>query len=303
MISVMKRIISILTLYVSFIVAFAGVYTPDNLPVSGNATRVCNPDGILSASAVDSLDAMLLSLDKKQVQCLVVAIKNIAGDDPYEFAIGLGRKYGIGGKKSQGIVVVLATDDRSYQIVTGDGMEKFLPDAICRRIENREMLPHLKRGEWDEALLSVVRAVKGIVDGEPELVAEYTADDDEEVLEIVVVTVGLILLGFVLLALCVGLAEIKCPHCGKYKLKIAKRKTYKDANGLRHVQTTYVCRHCNKATIKDKVEDNDTGNGFGGGVFPGGMMMGGGSRSGGGGGGFGSFGGGSFGGGGAGGRF
>lgn len=300
----MKKVFSACVLFLTVIVAVAGVYTPDNLPVAGNTTRVCNPDGLLHASTVDSLDAMLLALDRKQVQCLVVVIKNIEGDNPYEFAIGVGRKYGIGGQKSLGIVVVLATDDRSYQIVTGDGMEKFLPDAICKRIENREMLPWLKRGEWDEAMLSTIRAIKGVVEKEPELMERYADDEsDDDVFKVIGIFILFMLLGISMIAVCVVLAEKKCAHCGKYKLKITNRKTYKDANGRRHIQTTYICSHCHKVTVKDKVEHNDENEGFGGGVFPGGMIMGGGHRMGGGSGGFGSFGGGSFGGGGAGGRF
>ncbi len=301
----MKRFFSACVLFVAAVMAVAGVYTPDNLPVAGNITRVCNPDGLLLASTVDSLDAMLLALDKKQVQCLVVVIENIEGDNPYDFAIGVGRKYGIGGKKSQGIVVVLATDDRSYQIVTGDGMEKFLPDAICKRIENREMLPWLKRGEWNEAMLSTIRAIKGVVDGEPELMAKYTdgSTEEDDLFEVIGVFILFALLGLIVVVVCAVLAEKKCSYCGKYKLKVTNRKTYKDANGLRHVQTTYICNHCHKVTVKDKVEHSDENDGFGGGVFPGGMIMGGRRGFSGGGGGFGSFGGGSFGGGGAGGRF
>ncbi|MCM1313066.1 MAG: TPM domain-containing protein [Bacteroides sp.] len=302
----MKRFFSAYMLSLWMVMAVAGVYTPENLPVSGNVSRVCNPDGLLLASTVDSIDAMLLALDKKQVQCLVVVIRNIEGDNPYDFAIGVGRRYGIGGKKSQGIVVVLATDDRSYQIVTGDGMEKFLPDAICKRIENREMVPWLKKGKWDEAMLSTIKAIKGIVDGEPELMAEYTDDslEDEEILKVLGFCILIMLLGIVVIAVVFVLSEKKCAYCGKYKLKVTSRKTYKDTNGVRHIQTICTCGHCHKVTVKDKVERNDGNEGFGGGIFPGGMIMGGGRGYGGGSsGGFGSFGGGSFGGGGAGGRF
>ena len=149
-------------------------YTPESLPnVFDRTTRVANPDGLLSQAAVDSINSMLLSLDSHEVQCIVVVVNNIKGDDPYEFAMGLGRRFGVGGEKNLGIVLVLATDDRSYEMITGDGMEKFLPDIICHRIQEHPMVPLLKKSDWDGAMVATVRAIKGYLEEDPEIMELY----------------------------------------------------------------------------------------------------------------------------------
>ena len=58
-----------------------------------------------------------------------------------------------------GLVVVLATGDRSYQFLTGNGLEGTLPDGLIQQIEDRIFLPRLRRAQWDEAMLAAMSAV------------------------------------------------------------------------------------------------------------------------------------------------
>ncbi len=305
----MKGFITLLIFTMLHFVAMAKPYNPDNLPVDlhpQSPSYTCNPDNILSPATVDSLNTMLYALEKaKGVKTLVIVVADIEGDDPYEFSIGVGNKYGVGSKQNTGLIVTLATEDRCYYILTGEGLEKHLPDAICKRVENRVMVPRLKKGDWNGAMTATVHALKGILEGNEELVNEYSGEGDDEAAMVLIITMLVIVGGFLLFAQVVARQAKKCPNCGKYKLKIISNKTFTDKQGIRHTNTILLCQNCGKQVNREKKEDaNDTG--IGGGPFIGGIPMGGGYRrigGGFGGGGFGSFGGGSFGGGGAGGRF
>lgn len=102
--------------------------------------------------------------DSLGVKVLVVAVERIEGDDPHQFSLGIFNKYGIGdAKTNRGLVLTLATLDRSYRITTGYGMEGDLPDAICSRIGTRTMLPRLKEGDWDGAVYSAVDTIYTIL--------------------------------------------------------------------------------------------------------------------------------------------
>ena len=72
-------------------------WTPETLPMVhlADARRyVCNPDGLMSAAAVDSTDAVLHRLEReKGIESLVVIVRQIEGGDPYEFGMALARKY------------------------------------------------------------------------------------------------------------------------------------------------------------------------------------------------------------------
>lgn len=284
----------------------AKVWNPDNLPVAQNSptpTYVSNPDGILSQAAVAEIDTMLLSIEKsKGVKALVVAITNIEGDDPYRFATDLGNKYGVGSKDDTGLVLVLATDDRSYWISTGSGMDKFLPDAIVKRVEMRVMVPLLKESRWSEAVVSTVREITQLLEGNEELRASYTEEDDDFEWWILMLPLGLIG-GAVGAASYSEYKKKRCKKCGKHKMVMKKRTTRNLSRQKELITELWVCTACGHSETRQRESrraDFYDGPG-GGGIFVGGGGSGGGYHSSGPS--FGSFGGGSFSGGGAGGRF
>ncbi len=306
----MNKLSTILLIcFALFLTAKAKPYNVDNLPLSRNTATpayVCNPDGILTPGTVDSLNLVLYDLEKaKGVKTLVIVVNEIEGGDAYSLAVGVGNKYGVGSRQNTGLVIVLSVLDRSYFIATGEGLESHLPDAICKRVENRVMVPLLKQGEWNEAMLRTATTLAGILEGDEELKAEYGDDPDEAILYIIgIIFIVGILLFFIALASSIYIKEHRCPHCHKIKLQKTGERHFKQGKE-RITETSYLCKACGKSTVRQHREDNSDhfGNGLGGGIFLGGGLGGGRSSGGGFGGGFGSFGGGSFGGGGAGSKF
>ncbi len=281
--------------------ANARVWTVNDLPMDylqDERKHVCNPDGVLSPQTTDSLNAVLYMLEKsKGVQCIVVAVKQLEEGDTYTFGMELGRKYGIGRKdKNTGLVIVLSTDDRRYSILTGLGLEGTLPDAICKRIENRIMVPCFKRGDWDGGVMRAVVAVNGYINGDKTL--DGSEDEESE-------GWGFPLLFFFILVFVVVIAYSsarKCPQCGKKSLAKSAEKFLYTRDGWDYFQVVSSCRRCGyseSSVVRRRHEDNDSG-GLLAGAIIGSMLSG---RGGGGGISGGSFGGGSFGGGGASGSF
>lgn len=261
---------------------------------------VCNPDGVLSAAAVDSLDARLRLLERdKGIESVVIAVERISPDDPYDFAMQLGRKYGIGSKTQRsGLIVLLATRDRSYQILTGSGLEIALPDALCRRIQNRVMVPALRQGHWDEAMLSTLAAIDAVVRGDEALRADLD-DSGSEQLGIALMMV--IIFGGIAFVSLLGYTTTtrRCRKCRHYSLKLVRKKHLRIA-GKHYERQYWVCRRCGHEETRDVRGNSSSGAAAAGGIPP--VLFGGGGLSGGGGIG-GSFGGGTFSGGGSGGRF
>ena len=94
----------------------------------------------------------------------------------FDFAHRLLNEWGVGKKgKNNGLVILLVTDQRCIQFYTGYGLEGDLPDAICKRIQTRDMIPYLKDGNWDAGMVAGVRAVCGRLDG-----SMVNDTDDEE---------------------------------------------------------------------------------------------------------------------------
>lgn len=282
------------------------LWNADNLPMTYLQDRtkyVCNPDGMLSAEAERRVNHALRTLeDSMTVQMIVVVVRHAEGGDAYQLGMNLARKYKIGrGDVSNGIILVLLTDDRSYHILTGYGMEGTLPDAICKRIENSVMLPPLKEGNWDEAITQTVSTICGYVKKDKSVISQLSdAEDDSDM----GIAIGMFVVFIVIMIIATFLTEHKkCPRCGKRQLKVVRRTKRRMADGRVMIHTVYRCENCGNQSEDDMQTGgphHDVNNIW---ILPG--MFGG--RGGGGfsGGGFGggTFGGGGFGGGGAGGRF
>ena len=89
--STIVRWISAIVVVLCFVVAApARTWTPEEVPIprlQDVRRYVSNPEGILSAATVDSLDRQLGALERDRgVQTLVVVVDRLKGNDPYRFA-------------------------------------------------------------------------------------------------------------------------------------------------------------------------------------------------------------------------
>lgn len=299
----MKRFISI-TLFLCLLVTLQAqkVYTTRNLPkvhLQDRTRYVCNPEGILSASATDSIDRMLYALEQQTgIETVVAVVPSIGEEDCFDFSHRLLNEWGVGKKeKNNGLVILLVTDQRCIQFYTGYGLEGDLPDAICKRIQTRDMIPYLKDGNWDAGMVAGVRAVCARLDGSME-------NDTEEEEDLSVGAALLLFMGIIGIGLLVAIlamrAASKCPNCGQHKLQRSGSTLISRRNGIKTENVTYTCRNCGHKVVRrqESYDENYRGRGGSGPViFGGGGGFGGGGFSGG------SFGGGMGGGGGAGSRF
>ena len=277
-------------------------YTIKEIPMVHLQDRtryVSNPDGILSESAVATMDQILYQLEQNTgIQTLVVAVTGIEGGDCFDFAYRLGKEMGVGQKgRDNGLVILLSTDERCIQFATGYGLEGVLPDAICKRIQSRYMVEPFGKGDWNTGMVEGIRAVNGYLDGS----MENIGDEEEEDMLPLYLFGALMLGGLGLFGFAVW-SQNRCPKCKKHKIQRISSQTLSRANGFITEETTYLCRNCGHTFTRKTKSSDPNFRGPRGGSGP--IFMGGGF-GGRGGGGFsgGSFGGGSFGGGGAGSRF
>jgi uncharacterized protein len=146
------------------------VYTVDNLPkthLQNKMLYVSDPEHILSQEATDSINQVLFSLEAKTgIQTVVAMAPSIGGADSFNFALDLLRKWGVGQKKkSNGLVILYVGDAHQIQFGTGYGLEGVLPDAICKRIQQKIMLPYFRRGDINQGMFEGVKVTAKILDG------------------------------------------------------------------------------------------------------------------------------------------
>lgn len=287
------------------------VYTVDNLPkvhLQNKMQYVCNPAGILSQESCNEMDAMLYALEQQTgIETVVAVVPSIGNADCFDFSHELLNKWGVGKKeKNNGLVILLVTDQRCIQFYTGYGLEGVLPDAICKRIQTKYMIPYLKDGNWNEGMVAGIKATCQRLDGsmENDTLSETKSDNPIGIILVVLCFAGIGIVAVFIAAR----NQSRCPKCGKHELQRSSSKLVSNVNGIKTEDVIYTCKNCGHTVARRQQSyDNNYHNkgGGGGGPFIGGFGGGGGRGFGGGGGGFsgGSFGGGMGGGGGAGSRF
>lgn len=295
----MRRFISIFTLFLAICtIAIAKPYAISEVPNVQLADRhryTSNPDNILSAEAVRAIDLACDSLRTKGLaQIAVVVVNDIASDDVFTFAHELFSSWGVGSSKyDNGLGIILVLDKREIRFVTGYGLEGILPDAVCKRIQQRYMVGPLGAGDYDKGMVDGVAAVATLLSSGELPTAEEDDLTEGELLAIF----GTMFVFFALLVLLVFFvyrAAHRCPKCGKHHIKHTNSQIVKNTRTLQLIDQTFVCPDCGHSFVKRVRHEK----------APVVIVGGGGSRGGFGGGGFGGgFGGGSFGGGGAGSRF
>ncbi len=112
---------------------------------------------VLSEPAIAELDRRIRALQAASGD--VVAVATVPSIAPYgsieEYAVKLFEKAGIG-KKNQdnGVLVLLAQNERRVRIEVGYGLEQYITDGFSGETIRELMLPELRRGSYDDALVN-----------------------------------------------------------------------------------------------------------------------------------------------------
>jgi uncharacterized protein len=273
-----KPFIKWTTLAVCFILAvFSIPVFAQQLPDKPNPPRLVNDFAkIFNAEEAGMLEQKLVAYnDSTSTQIVIVTVTSLDGYPVDDYSFQLGNKWGIGQKgKNNGILVLIAKDDRKAFIATGYGMEGALNDGKLGTILRKEMIPYFKSGDYYGGVNNGIDWMIAAAGG------EFVSEDGggrkkkrisaEGILGILFIIFIIFLIGF-----------------------YTAYRSAKKYSILNNVPFWVAWSIINAAA-------NNRRNNSGGGFFGSGGGFGGGSSSGGG---FGGFGGGSFGGGGAGGSW
>lgn len=142
-----------------FIASAAQVYTPSQMPDvqrQNAAEYVSDPAGLLTPDVKAQVNSRLAELRRLTTAEAVVAIPPEIGDlTPAEWCEELFTDWGIGkNDKDNGVLLMISPGSRVAFIMTGYGMEGVLPDIACKRIINEAVVPAMREGNLDAAVLN-----------------------------------------------------------------------------------------------------------------------------------------------------
>ena len=122
----------------------------------------------LSAPTRQALAAQSLALQqRKGSQLQILVVPTTQPEDIAQYATRAFDQYKLGrGKVDDGVLLVVAKDDRRARIEVGYGLEGAIPDATAARVIQEYLLPPLRSGDYDKGVTDSTAALVKLVDGE-----------------------------------------------------------------------------------------------------------------------------------------
>lgn len=165
-----KRVFLLLLVTLAFLLPEGKVFAKDTqIPKPVGNIYVQDFAHVLTQNEKDQLVSLGRNLENQTTAQVAVLTINTTGGKPIaEYANEALRKYGIGSKKANnGVLLVLATDDRKLQIEVGYGLEGRIPDGKAGRILDEYAIPYLKANQPNRAVINTYEKLVN------EVAAEY----------------------------------------------------------------------------------------------------------------------------------
>lgn len=126
--------------------------------------------GLLKPPQRDALEQRVRQLQQKTgAELAVVTVKSLEGGQIDDFTHKLFHNWGVGQKgKNNGVMLLVALDDRKMRIEVGYGLEPILPDALAGRIIDEDLRPLFRESRYADGISRAVERIAAIVErGEP----------------------------------------------------------------------------------------------------------------------------------------
>ena len=146
----------------------------DGIPLKPEPARLVNviqPDANpFQQNEIKQLESSLVEYSRStSTQITLVVVNDLNGFDKASYSTEIGHKWGVGQKGfDNGVVILLkpketAKDGRGdVFIAVGYGLEGVIPDAIAKRIIEKEMIPHFKNGDYYSGIQQSLGVIKGL---------------------------------------------------------------------------------------------------------------------------------------------
>lgn len=130
--------------------------------------RVTDLTGTLDAAQKSALEQKLAAFEaKKGAQVAVLMLPTTQPETIEQYAVRVEETWKLGRKGvDDGVLLVIAKEDRKLRIEVGYGLEGVLPDAVAKRIIADDIAPRFKQGDFYGGVTAGVERITRVIDGE-----------------------------------------------------------------------------------------------------------------------------------------
>ncbi|MGJ0516374.1 MAG: TPM domain-containing protein [Methylomicrobium sp.] len=138
------------------------------VPIPDLSHRVTDLTSTLSAEQASALENKLAAFEARQgSQIAVLIVPTTQPEDIAQFGIRIGDAWKIGRKNvDDGVILIVAKDDRKLRLEVGYGLEGAIPDAIAKRVIAETITPYFKAGDFPGGIDAGVTQLMRLIEGE-----------------------------------------------------------------------------------------------------------------------------------------
>jgi len=125
--------------------------------------------GVVAPAVAQRLDQTLQDFERQKSSQIVVAIfpKMQSDSSVEDYTVRVAQSWHVGQKdKDNGAVLFVFVAEHKLYVQVGYGLEGALPDALCKRIIQDEIVPHLHGGDFNGGMTAGVTALLAVAKGE-----------------------------------------------------------------------------------------------------------------------------------------
>ena len=151
-----------------FGLSFTGLAQSKDSPVPALKARITDTTRTLDAATVQTLESRLADLEKRKgAQIAVLMVPTTGGETIEQYAVRAFEQWKLGRDKvDDGVLLVVAKDDRALRIEVGYGLEGAIPDLVAGRIINEQIVPRFREGDFAGGVVAGVDRLIKRVEGE-----------------------------------------------------------------------------------------------------------------------------------------
>jgi uncharacterized protein len=162
----LRRLLPLIGLLLLLVGSSGRASAKDVPPLTG---RVVDQANLLTAEQRQRIETQLAALEKQTGdQVAVLTVDTLDGDPIEDFANKTGRAWALGQKgKNNGVILLVAKQDRKMRIEVGYGLEPELTDLQTNIIQTQIIIPHFKQGDFGGGIEAGVDALVTTLQGKP----------------------------------------------------------------------------------------------------------------------------------------
>lgn len=169
-------------LLAGWLVLAAGAHAQTLAPIPPLTSPVMDSTGTLTAAEIAQLEQQALALQqRKGAQLQILIVPTTQPEDVAQYAQRVFDTWKLGREKvDDGVLLLVAKDDRRVRIHPGYGLEGAIPDIAAGRIVQEYLVPKFRSGDYAGGIEDASAALTRLIDGEalPAPMAGHATGDD-----------------------------------------------------------------------------------------------------------------------------